>query len=111
VGDTTYTQRQIALARGDLLLFYTDALTEAENPAGEQLGEAGLLNLVESLDATNPAAIPAALMSALDAYRGGQPAGDDSTFILLHHTAAPTRQPGLVETLNVYAKVLGLKSV
>jgi serine phosphatase RsbU (regulator of sigma subunit) len=111
VDDTTYTQRQIALARGDLLLFYTDALTEAENASGEQLGEAGLLALVERLDATNPAAIPAALTSALEAYRGGRPAGDDSTFILLHHTAAPTRQPGLVETLNVYAKVFGLKSV
>lgn len=111
VGDTAYTQRQITLARGDLLLFYTDALTEAENPAGEQLGEAGLLRVMEGLGSIDPAAIPAALSAALDTYRGGNPAGDDSTFILLRHTAAPTRQPGLVETLNVYAKVLGLKSV
>lgn len=111
VDDTTYTQRQIALARGDLLLFYTDALTEAESPSGELLGEAGLLRLMDGLDPSDPATVPAALSAALDTYRGGNPAGDDATFILLHHTAAPTRRPGLVETLNVYAKVLGLKAV
>lgn len=111
VDDTAYTQQQIVLARGDLLLFYTDALTEAENLAGEQLGEAGLLHIVEQLDTTDPATLPAALAAALDAYRGGRPAGDDATFILLRHTAAPSRRPGLLESLNVYAKVLGLKSV
>jgi phosphoserine phosphatase RsbU/P len=111
VDDTAYTQRQIALGRGDLLLFYTDALTEAENPAGELLGEDGLLALVQCLDPTDPAALPAALSAALDAHRGGRPAGDDATFILLRHTAAPSRQPGLLESLTVYAKVLGLRSV
>ncbi len=109
--DTAYTQLRITLARGDLLLFYTDALTEAENPAGVQLGEAGLLRLMDGLDSTDPATLPTALSAAIDTFRGGTPAGDDATFILLRHTAAPTRQPGLVETLNVYAKVLGLKSV
>lgn len=111
VDETTYTQRQITLARGDLLLFYTDALTEAENPAGEQLGEAGLLRLMAGMDTADVAKIPAALSAALDAYRGGNPAGDDATFILLRHTAAPTRHPGLLESLHVYAKVFGLKAV
>lgn len=111
VDDTAYTQYRITLAPGDLLLFYTDALIEAENPAGEQLGEGGLLRLMGSVDTPDPATIPAALSVALDAYRGGHPAGDDTTFILVRHTAAPTRHPGLLESLSVYAKVFGLKSV
>lgn len=111
VDDTAYTQRQIILARGDLLLFYTDAFIEAESPAGERLGETGLLNLIGQLDATDPAAVPVALTAALNTFCGGRPAGDDATFLLLHHTAAPTRHPGLLESLSVYAKVLGLKSV
>jgi hypothetical protein len=68
--DDTHTQPRLTPARGDPLLFDADALTEAENPAG-----------------------------------------DDATFVLIRHTAAPTRRPGLVETLSVYAKVLGWKSV
>lgn len=111
VGDTSYTQQQVVLGRGDLLLFYTDALTEAESLAGAQLGEDGLLALVSGLDATSLAGMPGELRTALDAYRGGRPSGDDSTFILLHHTAAPARPPGLLESLGVYAKVLGLKAV
>jgi phosphoserine phosphatase RsbU/P len=109
--ETGYTQVELPLGRGDLVLFYTDALTEAEDAGGRQLGEAGLLDLVRRLDPTNPAALPAALVAALDAIRGGRPAGDDLTFLLLHHNAGPTRPPGLLETLGVYAKVLGLKSV
>ena len=37
----------VELNRGDLLLFYSDGLTEAENSAGEEFGEAGLISLVE----------------------------------------------------------------
>src|SRR5262245_14156592 len=109
--ETGYTQVELPLGRGDLVLLYTDALTEAEDAAGRQLGEAGLLDLVRRLDPTNPAAVPATLVAELDAFRGGRPAGDDLTFLLLHHNVGPTRPPGLLETLSVYAKVLGLKSV
>ncbi len=109
--ETGYSQVELLLGRGDLVLLYTDALTEAEDTAGRQLGEAGLLNLVRGLDPTNPAALPTALVGALNAFRGGRPAGDDLTFLLLHHNASPTRRPGLLETLSVYGKVLGLKSV
>jgi phosphoserine phosphatase RsbU/P len=109
--ETGYTQVELPLGRGDLVLLYTDALTEAQDAGGRQLGEAGLLNLVRALDPTNPAALPTALVGALDAFRGGRPAGDDLTFLLLHHNAGPTRRPGLLESLNVYGKVLGLKSV
>jgi serine phosphatase RsbU (regulator of sigma subunit) len=109
--ETGYTLVELALGRGDLVLVYTDALTEAEDADGRQLGEAGLLDLVRRLDVATPAAVPAALVAALDAFRGGRPAGDDLTFLLLHHNAGPARPPGLLESLGVYAKVLGLKSV
>jgi len=111
VDETEYTQRQITLARGDLLLFYTDALIESENGSGEQLSEAGLLRILGSLDPTHPAMIPKQLELSLNEYRGGKQANDDSTLILLHHTAAPRRRRGLLESLRVYAKVFGLKSV
>lgn len=111
VEETAYTELVVPLGRGDLVLFYTDALTEAENAGGEQIGEAGLLGLVRRLDAADPAGMTAALLAGLQDYGGGKAAADDVTFILLHHNAGPRRQPGLLETLDVYAKVLRLKSV
>lgn len=109
--EVAYTRHEIALEPGDLFLLYTDALTEAESPEGTQLGEHGLLALVGSLDVTDPTAVPAALVAALDASRGGRAADDDATFLLLHHNAAPSRRPGFRENLTIYAKMLGLKSV
>ncbi len=106
-----YTQVEELLGRGDLLLFYTDAVTEAEAPSGDRLAEAGLLDLVRALDPTQPATLIPALLDRLAAYRGGMPADDDLTLLLIHHNAAPSRHPGLLETLSVYAKVFGLKSV
>jgi serine phosphatase RsbU (regulator of sigma subunit) len=109
--ETGYTQIQLSLGRGDLVLIYTDALTEAEDAGGRQLGEAGLLDLVRRIEPANPAALPAGLIASLDSFRGGRPCEDDMTFLLLHHNAGPTRPAGLIETLSVYAKVLGIKSV
>lgn len=109
--EADYSAARVNLARGDLVLFYTDALTEAEDPAGRPLGEAGLLALLGRFDPADPAAIPAALTAALDDYRGGRPADDDATFVLIRHTAGPARRPGLRESLGVYAKLLGLRPV
>jgi serine phosphatase RsbU (regulator of sigma subunit) len=108
---TAYDQRQVVLGRGDLILFYTDALTEATDPDGRPLGEAGLLDLVRSLDVTDPTKVAGALVERLDRYRGGRPAEDDLTFLLLHHNAGSPPRLSLGQTLNVYAKVLGLKRV
>lgn len=106
-----YSRHEIVLEPGDLLFLYTDALTEAESPEGVQLGERGLLALVASLNQTDPTTVPNAIVTALNAFRGGAAADDDATFLLLHHNASASRRPGFRENLNVYAKLLGLKSV
>lgn len=111
IDDTTaYSQTTIELGRGDVVLFYTDALTEATDSQGKLLGEDGLLELVRFLDLTDPSRLSDALVQRLDQYRGGQPADDDLTFLLLHHNASPAPRLSFLETLDVYAKVLGLKS-
>jgi serine phosphatase RsbU (regulator of sigma subunit) len=89
---TPYSHVQIHLSKGDLALFYTDALIESTDPFGKALGEAGLFELVRKLDPTVPTAFPAALISSLDRSRNGKPADDDLTFLFLHHNAAPRRR-------------------
>ncbi len=108
---TAYPQAEVVLGRGDLVLLYTDALTEAADPLGRQLGEAGLLELVRFLDPTDPARLPSALVDCLARHRSGRAADDDLTFLLLHHNAGPAPRLSLAQTLDVFAKVLGLKRV
>jgi serine phosphatase RsbU (regulator of sigma subunit) len=106
-----FAEAEVVLGRGDLVLFYTDALTEATDADGRLLGESGLLELVRSLDVADPARVAEALRARLDAYRGGLAPADDLTFLLLHHNAGSPPRLTLGQTLDVYAKVLGLKRV
>ena len=108
---TTYPQATLGLAAGDLVLLYTDALTESSNSGGDMLGEQGLLALLRTIDASDPKAIARTLVARLDDYRGGRQADDDSTFLLLHHNAGHSPRLTLAEKLDVYAKVFRLKRV
>jgi phosphoserine phosphatase RsbU/P len=112
IDDTAaYSQSQIILGRGDLVLVYTDALTEACSPDGKMLGEAGFVEMVRELDTIDPAKLARDLLDRHDRYRGNRPADDDLTILLLHHNAGSSRRLTLGEKLDVYAKVFRLKRV
>jgi phosphoserine phosphatase RsbU/P len=108
---TYYPQVKLSLGTGDLVLIYTDALTESSGPGGEMLGEQGLLDVVQTIDAANPRAMSAVLVDRLERFRGGRPADDDATFLLLHHNASHPRRLSVRQKLDVYAKVFHLKQV
>jgi serine phosphatase RsbU (regulator of sigma subunit) len=108
--ETRYRQFAIPLECGDVVLFYTDALIEAADPAGRMLGEEGLLGLVRGLDVNEPGRIGPALLARVAGHRGGRPADDDVTLMVLRHNGEGPRRLSLGEKLDVYAKVFGMKS-
>jgi sigma-B regulation protein RsbU (phosphoserine phosphatase) len=108
--ETRYRQYSHPLERGDVVMFYTDALIEAADPAGRMLGEEGLLGLVRGLDVHEPGRIGPALLARVAGHRGGQPADDDVTLLVLRHNGEGPRRLSLGEKLDVYAKVFGVKS-
>ncbi len=107
--ESPYHQFSVTLDRGDLVLFYTDALVEAADASGRQLGEEGLLALTRGLDLDDPPGLGRALLGAVDRHRAGRPADDDVTLVALHHNAGGPRRLSVGEKLDVYAKVFGLK--
>ena len=88
--ETRYQTFDVALGRGDLVAFYTDALSEAANKAGKLLGEEGLLEAARRLDLSDsqPGAIGPALLDAVAGHREHGPAEDDVTLVILHHNAS-----------------------
>lgn len=44
---STYEERPLSLFKGDLLLFYTDGVTEAFSPEGEEFGPKRLVGIIE----------------------------------------------------------------
>jgi serine phosphatase RsbU (regulator of sigma subunit) len=109
--ESTYEQFAVQLGRGDIVLVYTDALTEADNATGHLLGEGGLIDMARALDPDDPGRLGSMLIDAIGRYRGERAQDDDVTLLTLAHDGGGPRHPSLSERLDVYAKVFGLKSV
>ncbi len=81
--EAEYQREERTLGPGDLLVVYTDGVTEAANPAGEEYGLERLLELSRTHAAHGVAALAAALMADLEAFADGALFGDDRTFLLV----------------------------
>lgn len=88
VEDEEYTTNELALLPEDMLVMYTDGLTEARSPAGEFLGEEELAGLVLEL-ADQPAQdFLRSLIDRVNSYTAGQFADD---VVVLAVRAAPNQ--------------------
>jgi phosphoserine phosphatase RsbU/P len=81
VGEYTREERQ--LAAGDLVVIYTDGITEAANPAGDEYGIERLIELCRAHAHRGADTLAAALHQDLETFAQGVPFGDDRTFVLL----------------------------
>lgn len=86
--DVTYDRLIVKPQRGDLVVLYSDGVSEATNPAGEELGRDGLMNLARELDSSSAEALGTQLASALRSFRGGQKPSDDETIIVIQKVLA-----------------------
>lgn len=107
---TRYEQFAVPLAQDDLVILYTDALSEARDAQGRMLGEAGLLALAASLDNADPRGAAAALVGLVEVWQGS-PLDDDITVLALRHNGANPEKPGLRDALTFMAKMAGLMKV
>ena len=78
-----YDDRPIAFRPGDVLLFYTDGISEAESPTGEHFGVQRIERLVETLLHQSAAAIMAALVARVQEWTGTRGSSDDLTLVVL----------------------------
>jgi len=108
---TSYYQFAVQPSVGDLFLIVTDGFDEAKSPDGNMLSEKGFLEMVRSIDCKDPTRFLPLLLEKHQQFRGGKPADDDLTAVLLHHNGAPPRQVSVGERISAIAKMLGLAKV
>jgi phosphoserine phosphatase RsbU/P len=82
------TEATVRLGVGDVLLVYSDGVTESQNPAGEELGSERLATLLRAHARESPALLVARLAEARRAF---SPTGqtDDATILVARGRAAP----------------------
>ena len=68
---------------GDLLVLYSDGITEAENPAGEPFEETGLERFLAARGGESPAALAPAILQAVEAHARDSRFTDDLTVLIL----------------------------
>jgi sigma-B regulation protein RsbU (phosphoserine phosphatase) len=76
-----YRDRTEVLQPGDQIIFYTDGITEATNPAGQLFGLGRLDGVLEDCkeDASD---LLNAVLRALEEFTAGQPPADDRTLLV-----------------------------
>ncbi|SRR5579871_2856551 len=83
IGGTPYSQTAVQLRIGDMLVMYTDGVTESTSDHGELLDKDGLLTMARSVPLGPAAELGQRLVDGLEAFRGTQPGEDDETFVVL----------------------------
>jgi phosphoserine phosphatase RsbU/P len=78
----SYGQVETRLHVGDLILCYTDSLTEARDPAGEVVGVDGLLALLQTHDIAEPAKLIPTLLDRIQQLNPRNLHEDDVTLLL-----------------------------
>ena len=84
IAGTAYTQTAVQLEDHDLLLLYTDGISEVRDDRGEQLGLDRLLQMALDLPVESASVAGEALLAAVARFRGSGPPADDETVIALH---------------------------
>jgi sigma-B regulation protein RsbU (phosphoserine phosphatase) len=84
--DTPYEQKTMTFNPGDFVVFYTDGITDALNPQGQDFGMENLEGIVLA-ERENPAELMRrALENELQTFIGEAPLFDDSTFVIVRRT-------------------------
>jgi len=93
--DSRYPAAECPLERGDLLVVYSDGVTEAEGPGGPGpaaesrpplFGEPRLVEAAHAARTRPAAAVVDALLAAVKAFAGHRPQADDITLVVVRRT-------------------------
>ncbi len=76
-----YAQGHVALERDDLVVAFTDGISEAMNAAGDEWGEERLIQAIEANRGLSTRGLIERVMCGADAFAGGASQYDDMTFV------------------------------
>lgn len=82
--DEGEVQDSVDLADGDVLIFYSDGITEARDPGGNQFGAEGLAGTAASHRTEPPERIASQVREDLELFTGGDTLDDDITCLVVH---------------------------
>jgi hypothetical protein len=80
------------LAPGDIVVLYTDGITDAQSASGERFGDRRLLAAIEAARAGSAPDVVDSIRGAVDRFQAGMVPADDVTLVAIGRLA-PARRP------------------
>ncbi|MBI3539721.1 MAG: SpoIIE family protein phosphatase [Candidatus Eisenbacteria bacterium] len=87
--EAEYDDRPIALRPGDVLVLYTDGVSESESPSGEHFGQRRIEQVVSAHRDRNAREIMDTLIAAVRDWAGERGPSDDLTLVVLRASPPP----------------------
>jgi serine phosphatase RsbU (regulator of sigma subunit) len=88
---STFGEAQTRLDPGDMLVLYSDGITEAEDSSGQPLEESGLELIIERHAGVPAAKLAAAVLTGVEAHTGQPRFRDDLTILVLKRATGAAR--------------------
>jgi phosphoserine phosphatase RsbU/P len=101
-----YDAFDIELQDGDCVLAYTDALIESQDADGRDLGEGGVLRILQLLGDVEPPTLIRTLLREIEDRYPENLSADDVTVLLVRTSPRETAHP-LAERLKAFARLCG----
>lgn len=92
-----YTEASADVQAGDLLVVYSDGILEAENAAGAEFGESGVIATVGRYANKTPGEICSAVLDDVKVFLGTTPPQDDQTLLVARLSQARALKKTLAE--------------
>ena len=89
----TYAMGELPLQVGDLIVMYTDGVTDIVGKSGQLFDERGLIEFITANLGEDPDEISKGLVVELDNFNGKGPFADDLTFIICRYSGVDTLHP------------------
>jgi sigma-B regulation protein RsbU (phosphoserine phosphatase) len=86
VEEAEFGEKTLSLHEGDLLVMYTDGVTEAVNKQNDEFGSEGLAAIIKRLHQSPPKEVVRGIREGLEDFSGGQPLADDTTVVVCRIT-------------------------
>lgn len=80
---TQYTERAVHVNHGDVLILYTDGITEATNDKGEQFGADRLKELISNTERGSSEALSNSIMASVRTFAIKKEFADDATIVVV----------------------------
>lgn len=107
---TPYREIEVPFGAGDILVLYSDGLTEAAAADGEQLTPRGLLNIAAASEPGDAPSLAKQIWAGVEAFSASDDPADDGTLMVVTHNGNKPRA-SMGAMAKTVAKMMGFGQV